>query len=94
LSKSNVDKVTDFVVKDDTIYLDNSVFKKVGSDGALKKSAFWAGAEAHDKSDRIIYDKKSGALYYDADGTGSAAQVKFAQLSKNLKLTSKDFYVI
>jgi serralysin len=33
-------------------------------------------------------------LYYDADGTGSQAQVQIATLSKNLKMTYKDFFVI
>jgi Ca2+-binding RTX toxin-like protein len=92
--KMNVDRVADFSVKDDTIWMDNAIFKKVGKNGVLKKAAFWGGSEAHDATDRVIYDKKNGALYYDADGTGDAAQVKFATLSKNLKVTYKDFFVI
>ncbi|MBM1174999.1 Ig-like domain-containing protein [Microvirga arabica] len=97
--KTNVDKISDFVVKDDSIWLDNAVFTKIGKGsedkpGKLAKAMFWTGKEAHDASDRIIYDKKSGALYYDADGTGRSAQVKFATLKKGLSLTEKDFFVI
>jgi serralysin len=56
---------------------------------------FWKGAKAHDADDRVIYDPASGALFYDADGTGKAAAVKIAVLSKNLKAMSfRDFLVI
>jgi serralysin len=94
----NVDKITDFNVTDDTIWLENKYFK-VGSGSpskpkAMAKKYFHKGAEAHDANDRVIYDSKKGFLYYDADGTGSSAQVKIAILSKNLKMTYKDFFVI
>ncbi|MGO4706313.1 FG-GAP-like repeat-containing protein [Microvirga sp. 2MCAF38] len=91
---SNVDTITDFSVKYDTIYLENAIFTKVGSNGTLKSGYFWAGTKAHDSSDRIIYDPRSGALYYDPDGTGRTAQTKFAQLAKGLLMTYKDFLII
>jgi Ca2+-binding RTX toxin-like protein len=96
---TNVDKIADFVVKDDSIWLDNAVFTKIGKGteaqpGKLTKAMFWTGKAAHDASDRIVYDKASGALYYDADGSGRAAQVKIATLKKGLALTEKDFFVI
>jgi Ca2+-binding RTX toxin-like protein len=93
-SMSNVDRILDFSVADDTIQLENAVFTKLKA-GKLAKSAFWKGAKAHDKSDRVIYDSKKGYLYYDADGSGSKAkQVPVATLSKNLKMTHADFFVI
>jgi Ca2+-binding RTX toxin-like protein len=95
----NVDKITSFSVKDDTIWLDNAIFKKLGSGsdlkpGKLKKDFFTFGSKAKDKNDYIVYDKAKGALYYDADGSGKGAAVKFAQLDKNLKLSSLDFMII
>jgi Ca2+-binding RTX toxin-like protein len=76
--------------------LENSVFTKVGSNGTLKAGAFWSNntGKAHDASDRVIYDKNSGVLYYDPDGTGSAKAVAFTTISKNLSMTNKDIYVI
>jgi Ca2+-binding RTX toxin-like protein len=95
LSSTNKDRIVDFNVKDDTIRLENAVFK-VGSNGTLKAGAFWSNntGKAHDASDRVIYDKNSGVLYYDPDGTGSAKAVAFATISKNLSMTNKDIYVI
>lgn len=94
LGNGNIDTITDFSVKDDTIRLDNSVFVGVGRDGSLSSGAFFAGAVAHDASDRIIYDKDSGALYFDADGNGIGEQIQFAQIDANLALTYKDFYIV
>jgi Ca2+-binding RTX toxin-like protein len=74
--------------------MENAVFTKAGSAGRLLSGAFWKGAKAHDSSDRVVYDAASGRLFYDADGTGKAAQIPFAQLSKGLKMTSADFFVI
>jgi len=90
----NLDRIADFVVADDTIHLAKSVFTKIAKKGVLAKSAFYVGTKAHDESDRIIYNKKTGALLYDKDGIGAAAAVQFATVAKNLKMTEKDFYVI
>ncbi len=94
LGNGNVDTIADFNVKDDTIWLDNAFFVGVGKDGNLSSGAFFAGTAAHDASDRIIYDKDTGALYFDADGSGAGEQIQFAELDANLALTYKDFYVI
>ncbi|MBM1174571.1 M10 family metallopeptidase [Microvirga arabica] len=91
---ANLDRIVDFNVKDDTIRLDNAVFTAVGKTGRLSSTAFWNEAAAHDKSDRILYDKGSGSLYYDPDGIGQAAQVEFAHLARGLKLHTSDFYVV
>ncbi len=92
--KANLDKIVDFSVPDDTIHLAKSVFTKLAKKGALAKGAFYGGSAAHDRDDRVIYNKKTGALYYDQDGNGSHAAIQFATLSKNLKLNQKDFFVV
>ena len=94
-SSSNVDTITDFSVRYDTIVLSTKIFKGVGAAGRdMKASAFWTGTAAHDANDRIIYDKGTGAVYYDSDGTGSRAAVQFAKIDANLRLTYKDFYIM
>ncbi|QFU17202.1 hypothetical protein [Microvirga thermotolerans] len=100
-TRTNVDRIVDFSVRDDTVALDNKVFKALGSKGSLSKpaklnpKAFWKGAKAHDANDHVIYNPKTGALFYDADGAGTMASVKIAVLSKGLKSISfKDFFVI
>jgi Ca2+-binding RTX toxin-like protein len=91
----NVDRITDFSVKDDTIHLAKAVFKAAGPKGTLSKGAFWIGSEAHTAKDRIIYNADNGKLYYDADGTGSKEAVQIALLKKGLSLmTAKDFLII
>ncbi|MEE1656941.1 cadherin domain-containing protein [Microvirga sp. CF3062] len=94
VNKANQDKIVDFKVVDDTLHLAKSVFKKLDKKGVLKASEFYQGTKAHDRDDNLIYNKKTGALYYDADGTGSQAQIQIATLTKNLKMTHKDFFVV
>ncbi|MCG7393864.1 calcium-binding protein [Microvirga sp. ACRRW] len=93
--KVNVDKISDFNVLDDTIYLENKIFLSLKKTGVLNKALFKIGAKAGDKNDFILYDKKTGYLSYDADGSGRKhAPVEFAKLAKNLPLTFDDFRVI
>jgi Ca2+-binding RTX toxin-like protein len=98
-SSSNYDKIVDFSVTDDAIRLDNSIFTKLGSGTEagpkkLSSSFFTIGSAAKDSNDYLIYNNTKGALYYDADGSGSGKAVLVATLSKNLKMTNSDFYVI
>ncbi len=93
LASSNVDKITSFSTKDDRIALEVDFFAGLTA-GKLASSAFYIGTKAKGVEDRIIYNKTSGALSYDADGSGSLAAVKFAQLDKNLKLSASDFILV
>jgi autotransporter-associated beta strand protein len=92
LGAANIDTVVDFSVADDTIRLENAVFQTLAT-GPLAPGAFHVGAAAHDGNDHVIYNAYTGALYYDPDGTGAAAQVRFADLTAGLALTSHDFLV-
>jgi Ca2+-binding RTX toxin-like protein len=100
-SKTNVDKITDFSVKYDSIYLEGSLFNlpfgfdaSVENPAKVKKGYFTVGSKAKDYNDVLIYDDKSGKLYYDADGINKIKQVEIATLSKGLKMTAADFFVI
>ncbi|MCG7392212.1 hypothetical protein MHY87_04765 [Microvirga sp. ACRRW] len=93
LGSKNVDRITDFTHSDDSLKLSKSIFSKIEK-GMLSKGAFWIGTKAHDKSDRIIYNDKTGALFYDADGAGKKyGAVKFAQLNPKTLLKHDDFFI-
>jgi Ca2+-binding RTX toxin-like protein len=97
---ANTATVTDFKVKQDKFILTKSEFNKASSSkGILKESNFYksAGAtKAHDQDDRIVFNTKTGKLYYDADGAGGKGAELIATLKMNgtLKnLSHKDFYI-
>jgi Ca2+-binding RTX toxin-like protein len=92
-AKSNRDTIADFIPADDVIHLSKKFFTML-SKGALSSKAFVVGDRFKDGDDRILYLKKSGALFYDPDGSGSANAIQFASIGKNLKITHKDFFVI
>ncbi|HEV2748236.1 MAG TPA: hypothetical protein VGW34_13170 [Allosphingosinicella sp.] len=89
---TNYDQIIDFTPVDDAILLDRRIFSGLAGDGVLAVAAFHAGTAAQDESDRIIYNAASGSIFYDADGTGSAAQVLFAKVAPATALTRTDFY--
>lgn len=93
-SQTGIDTVQGFSVAEDTFWLNNSVFKGLGREGTLRSSAFWTGDEAHDATDRVIYDRNDGVLYYDQDGSGASEQVAVAKLSTGLRMTNLDILVI
>lgn len=101
----NVDKITDFNVID-MIKLENTgatLFSTltgaaaVGPGGVLTAASFWSAAgavTAHDATDRIVYNSTTGDLYYDRDGLGGAAAIKFAMLTTHPTVTNADFIII
>ncbi|TMM50437.1 hypothetical protein [Qipengyuania marisflavi] len=94
LTAANVDHITDFRRGGgDTLELDLSVFSGISGAGVLDASAFHRGTSAADADDRIIYDKDTGNLFYDADGVGGADQVLFATLEAGTNLTAGDIFV-
>lgn len=96
LGSTNIDRITDFVAKDDTIRLDSDIFVALAAGKTLAAGAFHASVtgKAHDASDRIIYDTDSGGLFYDKDGTGSALAVQFAVLDTRPTITYTDFFIV
>ena len=91
---SNVDRIVDFSVADDTIHLDNAVFTALTTPGTLADDAFYIGAAAHDADDRVIYDPTTGHLTYDANGDAAGGFTDFAVLEAGLALTNSDFIVV
>ena len=94
---ANLDTIVDFSAADDMIHLSKSVFTGLGTPAfALPTDAFHSGAgvtTAADATDRIVYNTTTGDLYYDRDGTGGAAAVKFAILAGAPAITEADFFV-
>ena len=88
------DTITDFSVVDDTIQLENSVFTKLTATGVLNADNFKIGAAATDVNDYVIYNNDTGALFYDANGSGAGGATQIAVLGINLALTYADFFVI
>ena len=98
--RNNVATITDFKPADDQILLSNAIFKTLGAAGStLAEEAFYAAAGAThglDAGDRIVYNTTTGALYYDADGSGNmaAVQITLIGMITHPTLTHSDFDII
>nr|MDP9421226.1 Ig-like domain-containing protein [Pseudomonadota bacterium] len=93
LALYGVDRILDMnATGNDTIQLDDALF--AGISNANLTTTVHFGAAATNVNQRIIYDPTTGALYYDADGSGSGAAMQFAQLDPGTPLTLSDFSVI
>ena len=92
-SSANADRISDFKSADDRLLLENSVFTQLGSAGKLAARAFHAGSSAHDASDRLIYNKATGQLFYDADGSGKTPQAIVANFGAGTAVTLDDLWI-
>jgi Ca2+-binding RTX toxin-like protein len=91
------DRITDFNVVDDTIYINNDTFYSPFLNfGALKAAAFASNTtgNAADGTDRLIYETDTGKVWFDRDGTGPATRIHVMTLDRNVRLTEADFFVI
>lgn len=92
LGANNIDRINDFTVGADKMLLDSQTFNNLAP-GLLVASSFVTGDRALDADDRIIYDRATGALWFDSDGTGSIAAIQFAVIGSGLNLSASDFLI-
>lgn len=96
-ASTNRDVISDFANvtgNNDTIHLENAIFTRLATGGTLNAAYFKAGTAAADANDFIVYNKSTGALFYDADGSGSGRAVQIATLANHATLSAWDFQVI
>ncbi|WP_285892590.1 M10 family metallopeptidase [Microvirga terrae] len=93
LGAGNVDTIQDFsAAEGDRIVLSRNVFMDVGS-GALSSASFSLGA-ATSFDHHILYVQSTGELFYDVDGSGGVAAIKFAMLAAGTTLSAANFLVM
>ena len=95
-AETNVDRITDFVSGQDKLHLSRSIFAALPESGVLSDSLFAANAtgSALDDTDYILYNTTTGALLYDADGSGEGVAMQFATLSNKPEVKATDFVVV
>lgn len=87
----SIDTITDFsTATRDKIEISAS-FGGGTTVGVLDQSQFTIGSSASTTDHRLIYNDRTGGLFFDADGVGGENQVQFAILAE---LTSDDIFVI
>jgi serralysin len=94
-----VDQVTDFVSGTDELLLENAYFTALGANSAWAAGdgRFYAAAGAaagHDADDRVVYNTTTGALYYDADGSGGGSALIIANFQGAPGIVATDITVI
>ena len=88
------DTITDYNLSEgDVLQLDHNIFTALEK-GTLAADQFVAGKEAKDENDHLLYDRTTGELAYDPDGSGSAAAVTIARLGANHDLEHNGIHII
>ena len=96
---TNRDIITDFNHVADGIMLENAIYTRLAPGfhtgvHQLDPANFRAGPKALDANDYIVYNKATGSLMYDNDGSGPHTPVAFAVLINKPTLSANDFVVI
>lgn len=95
---TNVDHITDFShSQGDKINLDNAVMAALGSKTGSLGTQFYAASGAtngNDANDHIVYNTKTGALYYDSNGSGNGGTTLIAILDNKATLVVGDFAIV
>ena len=92
LAAANVDTITDFRHAYDKIGLDKVFFPKLNASPTLNPGFFHLGTAAADANDYLVYDRSTGRLFYDKDGSGPAHAQLFAILSNHAALSIHDLF--
>lgn len=84
------DTISDFAPGIDRLVLIGAGAIGGGPGSPLAAMAFVVAASAQTAEQHLVYDPTTGALFYDADGSGRAAQVQIATLTGRPWLTAAD----
>ncbi|WP_431674373.1 calcium-binding protein [Rhizobium leguminosarum] len=91
---TSVDKIRDFSsAAGDKLMLDHSIFAELSLSGFSDEN-FVLGRKALEADDKLIYDRASGILSYDADGSAAGVAIHVADLDNSAALHFKDFMLI
>lgn len=99
MGTANADRISDFATGADELHLDDAAFTAIGAMGnfASGDGRFVANSSgtAQDAGDRVIFNNSTGALYYDADGSGAgAAPQLIATVQSGASVAATDIVVI
>lgn len=89
------DMILDFAVNQDRIALDHDIFTALGvsANGSLAPGQL-AYNTATSADHHLIYNIRTGMLYYDEDGSGADAAIAIARLSQAPALHASDLLVV
>ena len=85
--------ITDFAQGEDLLGL-GSVYAALFTGGELKDGVLVNAVAATLLTDRLVYNGATGALYYDANGSGAGLQTHIATLATGLTLDADDFKLV
>jgi Ca2+-binding RTX toxin-like protein len=94
--KSNgYDTITDFKVGEDKIQFETAnMFKAFAGQESISLEDFISGNSTAHTNEHLIYNKATGGLYYDDDGSGSHQAVQIALLANHANLQACDIWLI
>ena len=90
---ATADTITDFAPGADVLVLNHANLSAAAA-GAVAATQFVTGTAATTAAQVFVYNSSTGALYFDADGSGAGAAVLVATLSNHPALTSADLWLI
>jgi len=93
-SSTNRDTIADYNPAQDTIQLENAIFTKLLTVGLLNPALFRLAAAPLDSNDYITYNRSTGYLFYDPNGSLAGGTVQFAYLANKPALTASEFQII
>lgn len=96
LGDENADKIEDFVSGEDKIALSDDIFTALAGLDGLDGMNFVSNetGKAGEADDRIVYNSKTGELFYDADGSGEGEALLIATLKPGTELNEGDFLIL
>jgi Ca2+-binding RTX toxin-like protein len=78
----------------DVLSIQNSAFAGIGPAGRFDGKDFKLSGQTLDSGDRLIYDRASGTLYFDSNGSGSGGRTAIAIFDSNPALTAADIILV